>query len=156
MKIVWKIPSSSPVAFVLVALSNGDLTFTDTNGFFEFETEPGIYELTIDLDNSSFDPLCADPISVSVPDFGDISEENNFYVTYPDIQDLAVSISSGAVRPGFDQTVVVNARNFGGFPIDGTLTFQPRFTLQTLLSANSNGRMIMIWQTRRCPGILKI
>ena len=125
---------SSPAAFVLVALSNGDLTFTDTSGYFEFETEPGIYDLTIDLDNSSFDPLCADPISVSVPDFGDISEENNFYVTYPDNQDLAVSIASGPVRPGFDQTVTVYARNKGGFPIDGTVTFS-HDPLQTLLSS---------------------
>ncbi len=127
-------PTTSPAPYILVALSDEALTFTDTNGYYEFETAPGIYELTINPNNTFVDPLCTDPITVSVPDFGDTSPENNFWVTYPDNQDLAVSVSAGPVRPGFDQSVVVIARNLGGTPMDGTLTFSHDL-LQTYLSS---------------------
>ncbi len=115
--------NSSPAEFVLVSLSNGDLTFTDETGHYEFETEPGIYELTLDLGTTFFESLCIEPITVDVSNFGDISTGNDFWVTYPSTQDLAVNVFAGPVRPGFDQAVIVYANNLSGFPMDGTLSF---------------------------------
>ncbi len=126
--------SSGPLEFILVALDNGDLTFTDSSGYYEFETAPGTYEVSIDLNSPFLDPLCADPITVSVPEFGDISEDHNFWVTYSENQDLAVSVFSGPVRPGFDQSIILHAHNYGGTPMDGTLTFS-HDEVQTLLSS---------------------
>ena len=128
-------PNTFPAEFALVSLSNGDLTFTDETGYYEFETNPGTYEISVDLSNTFFDSLCIDPITVVVPNFGDISLDNNFWVNYPDNIDLAVSISFGPARPGFDQSVIVFARNDGGFPMDGTISFT-HDPLQTLLMAN--------------------
>ena len=125
---------SEPAAFILVSLSNGDLTFTDENGYYEFETEPGTYEVSIDLSNTLFDPLCSPPITVDVSNFGGISNDNDFWVTYPITQDLAIWVYSGAIRPGFDQTISVHARNLGGFPMDGTVSFM-HDPLQSFLNA---------------------
>ncbi len=123
-----------PAEFIPISLSNGDFTFTDSNGYYEFETSPGNYEVSVDLGNSFFDTLCLEPITVAVPNFGDTSTDNDFWVTYPGNQDLAVRVSFGAVRPGFDQTVFVYARNLGGFPMDGTVTFM-HDPLQSFLDA---------------------
>jgi len=126
--------NSLPAPFILVGLNNGDLTFTDSTGYYEFETSPGTYEVSVDLSSSFFDSLCVDPITVSVSNFGDISTDNNFWVTYPNNQDLAINVSYGPVRPGFDQNVFIYARNNGGFPMDGTVTFT-HDALQTFLEA---------------------
>ncbi len=126
--------SSEAAKNILVKLSNGALTFTNALGYYEFETKPGAYEISVDTENTFVDPLCADPISVNVSDFGDHSIDNIFWVNYPDIQDLAVSVAYGAVRPGFEQKVVVHAHNHGGYPMNGTLHFSHDL-LQTLITS---------------------
>ena len=130
--------NSFPAQFILVSLSNGDLTFTDENGYYEFETTPGSYEISIDLGATFFEPLCTEPINVEVANFGEVSTGNDFWVTYPNTQDLAVHIFAGAVRPGFDQTVIVHASNLSGFPMDGTITFM-HDAVQTFNDASPSG-----------------
>lgn len=110
--------------YILVELSNGDMTFTNVEGYYEFETTPGNYEVMVNLNNASVDSLCVDQIMVEVPEFGDISMDNNFWVKHSGTQDLYVYVSYGAVRPGFDQKVIVYAFNYGGYPMDGSLSFK--------------------------------
>lgn len=116
--------SSSGEQYILVELSNGAMTFTDADGYYEFETIPGTYEVFVNLANAYVNDLCVDPIMVDVPNFGDAISDNNFWVNYSGIQDLYVYVSYGAVRPGFTQKVIVYAYNYGGYPMNGTVSFK--------------------------------
>jgi len=112
-----------PAEYVLVELSNGEMDFTDENGYYEFQVEAGIYEVAVNLDNSPFNALCVDPINVNIPNLGGSSLDNNFWIEYAEVENLAVQVYAGPVRPGFGQTVIAYVFNLGAAPADGTLSF---------------------------------
>ena len=112
-----------PAEYVLVELSNGEMDFTDENGFYEFQVEAGTYEVAVNLANSFYDGLCIDPINVDVPNLGNNSDDNNFWIEFTSVENLAVQLYAGPVRPGFDQTVIAYVFNLGDAPADGTLSF---------------------------------
>jgi len=112
-----------PGEYVLVELSNGAIDFTDENGYYEFQIEAGTYEVMVNLENSSYDALCIDPISINIPNYGDASTDNNFWIEYAAVENLAVQLYAGPVRPGFAQTVIAYVFNLGVAPSDGVLSF---------------------------------
>ncbi len=131
-------PATIPAEFVLVELSNGSMDFTDENGYYEFQEEAGSYEVTINLENTIYDPICVDPINITSLDFGDHAENNNFWLKYAEVQDLAVQLFTSAARPGFDQTVIAFVYNLGNTPTSGTLSFT-HDSLQSFVSSVPSG-----------------
>ena len=127
-----------PAEYVLVELSNGSMDFTDENGYYEFQEEVGSYEVEVNIDNSIYDPICIDPITVDALEFGGHSENNNFWLKYAEVQDLAVQFYANAVRPGFDQTVVAFVHNLGNVPTNGRLSFT-HDTLQNFIASVPSG-----------------
>ena len=127
-----------PAEYVLVELSNGSMDYTDEDGYYEFQEEAGSYEVIFNLENTIYDPVCADPIMVAVSNSGDKSENNNFWLKYREVQDLAVQIFTSAARPGFDQTVTAYVFNLGNAPTDGTIYFT-HDSLQNFITSVPSG-----------------
>ncbi|MEM9822430.1 MAG: T9SS type A sorting domain-containing protein, partial [Bacteroidota bacterium] len=114
------------VANVMVQLSNGQITFTDIDGYYEFESElTDVYAVTADFSAIIFDPLCADPITVNALTLGEHYDNNNFYLEYDAnlSQDLNVKVSKPNARPGFTQKVRICLMNVGAVPVTGVLTY---------------------------------
>ncbi len=113
-------PTTEPVQNVMVTLSNGDITFTDADGYYQFVTDaPGTYVVDLEFTNSQFELLCAAPISVDVPNFGMESTDNNFFLEYNPQNDLCLSFYRNNARPGFFQTVNIYVYNYGNEPMSG-------------------------------------
>lgn len=108
--------------FQLVGLDNNQFTFTDENGFYSFQTEPGTHEVTYETESQLFDPLCVDPITVTVPNFGDSSTDNNFFVEGLYYTDLQLYLSKTPIRPGFNHYVSANVFNFANETVTGSYT----------------------------------
>ena len=109
---------------IMVLLDNGDMTFTAPDGYYEFVVDPGTYELSTISNEPQYVDLCIDPIVVNVPNWGDVSEDNNFFLKYGDATDLEVKVIKGNARPGMTQLVRVCAMNNGSFPMNGTVAME--------------------------------
>ncbi len=120
---------------VLVTLDNGHSTFTDSDGNYFFNEEPGIYAVSMVSNNPQYDALCAGPISVDVSATMSSSEDNDFFVEYAIDKDLKIYVNKGNARPGFTQFIQICVWNFGDSPADGTLTFV-HDPIQEFLSAS--------------------
>ncbi len=107
---------------ILISLDETEYTYTDENGYFEFQTEPGTHTLYYLTESALYEPLCIVPIDVTIPNFGNISEGNNFFVYENDITDLKLHISKTPIRPGFNHYVTSNVFNYGNQIINGTYT----------------------------------
>ncbi|MEM1323595.1 MAG: T9SS type A sorting domain-containing protein [Bacteroidota bacterium] len=108
---------------ILVELDNGDFTFTDQNGFYEFEPLPGNFTLNIVLNTPQYDGLCIDPITVNAADFGGNYPDNNFYLERSVDRNMVLWANKGRARPGFNQGVNIFAMNRGGAVQSGSVTF---------------------------------
>ncbi len=107
---------------ILISLDENEYTYTDVNGYFEFQTAPGNHTLYYLTESLLYEPLCIAPIDVSVPNFGDVSDGNNFFVYENDITDLKLYITKTPIRPGFNHYVTSNVYNYGNQIINGTYT----------------------------------
>ncbi len=114
---------TSALSNILVSLSNGMQTFTNNQGYYEFETVPGTYEISIAFDPALYVPLCANPIDVAATTAGNSYIDKNFYLDYSSIRDLGLKVSKLNPRPGFTRSVRICVMNYGAAPMDGTLTF---------------------------------
>jgi len=108
---------------ILVELSNGDLTFTDQTGYYEFNVLPGNFDINLVLNGPGFDAICGATIAVNAPAFGGNFPDNNFYLKKNGIQDLRLKVNKRNARPGFTQWVNICVMNPGTVPMNGTLTF---------------------------------
>ncbi len=110
---------------IMVILDNGLATFTDNTGYYEFVLDNGTYQLEF-VPGYQYAPLCpaSGQLSVSLPNDGMVSTDNDFYVEYSDYQDICIGTYSGPARPGFVMQNSVLVCNNGGATIDnGVLTF---------------------------------
>lgn len=113
-------------ANLMIQLSDGQVTFTDANGYYEFISEtPDAYALTLNYNPTIFEALCADPITVNAFTYGEHYDNNNFYLKYgPDVnRDLTVKVSKPNARPGFTQKVRICLMNVGAVTVSGELTY---------------------------------
>ena len=110
------------IPHILISLDETEYTYTDENGYFEFQTESGTHTLYYLTESALYEPLCIAPIDVTIPNFGDVSEGNNFFVNENDITDLKLHISKTPIRPGFNHYVTSNVFNYGNQIINGTYT----------------------------------
>ena len=109
------------VAYHLIGLNNTQFTYTDENGFYHFQTEPGTHEITYEtVDNLFFEPLCIDPITVTVSNFGDAAEDNNFFIEEIDVTDLHLYMHKTTIRPGFNHFLNATVYNFGTETVTGS------------------------------------
>ncbi|MEM9921575.1 MAG: SprB repeat-containing protein, partial [Bacteroidota bacterium] len=109
---------------VLVELTNGQIDYTDDNGYYEFLSEPGTYNLSVQLDTVFYEAICIDPITVDALTLGSSYENNNFYLKRAPRQDISLKLSKPNPRPGFTRNVQICVMNLGDDIASGTLTYQ--------------------------------
>lgn len=125
-----------PAPNVLIELSDGQQVTTNQNGYYEFQVDDlGTYTISINDFGFALEPLCADPIDVTVDDFQYNFSGNNFYTKYGDWTDVRLTISKGPARPGFTQNVWINVKNIGSRPASGEVNFTHP-DIQNFTSAN--------------------
>ncbi len=149
---------SSGFANVMVQLDNGDITFTNADGYYEFEVFPGTYTISLQLSTLQYEFVCADPITVTIASTGEINANNNFFLKYGDYTDLDIKVVKGNARPGFEQWVRVCAMNHGDAPMNGTVTMV-HDAIQTFVDASPAqstydiGTQTIVWEfTNLQPG----
>lgn len=108
---------------ILVQLDNGLSTFTDNQGNYTFQVEPGLYAVELVPNIPQYAVLCGGPISVDVSSTLDVSVGNDFFMEYGVDKDLKIYVNKGNARPGFTQSIQICVWNFGANDADGTLTF---------------------------------
>jgi len=120
------IPDSAAqgVANMLVWLDTNHSTFTDAQGNYSFNVNPGIYQVSLLPNNPSYDLLCSGPIPVDVSGVNEVSEGNDFFVELKPSNDLRIYVNKGNARPGFDQRINICLFNYGMEPASGSVTFR--------------------------------
>ncbi len=113
-----------PAVDRVVELSNGMYDYTDANGFYEFVVDDGNYDVVL-VPKAVDIIICpaSNTINVDAIMDGTSYPNNDFYLKYDDVQDVCVSISSGAHRPGFNVNQYIYFCNYGGDTISGSLTY---------------------------------
>ncbi len=89
---------------------------TDNNGYYDIETDPGVYDLTAYAPNNWTQVCPSAPMTINVDasTAGSIYGSNNFYMQPDSIfNDLQVYLYSGPARPGFPLAWYANVRNAG-------------------------------------------
>ncbi|MEL6865741.1 MAG: T9SS type A sorting domain-containing protein [Bacteroidota bacterium] len=110
---------------ILVELDNGEVTFTDNNGYYEFEVDPGSYEVQLGgFSPFEFQAVCVDPIAVNAPDFAGVYGQNNFFLNLLPSYDLAIKANKLNIRPGFEHRIYICVMNYGSETVDGLLTLE--------------------------------
>ncbi len=127
--------SVSGIPNIMLQLNTGEIAFSNPNGYFEFQVNPGTYTISINLTTSQYESVCTDPVEIVIPNWGDVSDNNNFFLKYGPYSDLEVKVVKGNARPGIQQFVRVCAMNHGAAPINGTVIMN-HDPLQTFQSAN--------------------
>lgn len=127
------------IAGVLVKAMPGPYyATTGADGTYSFSLEAGEYTISV-LSPERWTQVCpSDPATYQVQALspGTSYGGNNFYLQ-PDsvFNDLAVFVSSGRARPGFDLSYYVSVYNRGTTPVSGTLRFQ-HDSVSSFLQAN--------------------
>lgn len=116
--------TSMPFAFIQLTLSDGQIIFSDEDGFYGFTADAGEYIIYANSPFLGIDPVCYDSLEVSAPILGTDYEENNFYFTTLPYGDLVVKLVKPNARPGFTQRPRVCLMNVGGETLSGTLTLE--------------------------------
>ncbi|MEO1257365.1 MAG: proprotein convertase P-domain-containing protein [Bacteroidota bacterium] len=98
-------------------------TYSKPDGSYEFIAFPGDHIIEY-IDEDEYEPICPGPISFQLPDGGEISTNNNFYVKKEAGQNLKVSVTKGPARPGRQQQYTVSCTNLGSSSADAILTFE--------------------------------
>lgn len=107
----------------VVSSPGGSVAGCDVAGDWTKGVLPGIY----DIQPASSNPyvIAYAPVTHNgmVPNMGDMDADNHFAVTLmPNMNDLQVSIDITPTRPGFENRLFLNYRNYGSVPIDAILT----------------------------------
>lgn len=111
---------------------------TNAQGYFQIKTIAGSYNVR-PITINSCEVFCSGgntSYNHTFPGLGDTVANNNFYLVVPDVN-LFTLITSGAFRPGFNQTVYIYYGNKGTDTTAGTLTFTYDSDL-TFVSAGNN------------------
>lgn len=101
---------------------NQFFVFTDDTGAYSFVADTGTYVVEAEL--NSYYQLTSSPTNYSVTfnSFNNLSIGNDFGINTDSIvNDLSVSISNTAIRPGFSSYIYVRAKNEGTLPASGTV-----------------------------------
>ncbi|NNE29572.1 MAG: T9SS type A sorting domain-containing protein [Saprospiraceae bacterium] len=114
---------SEPAKNVLVELSDGQITFTDENGYYVFYPDAGTYDLSISFNENVFDGICIDPITVDATTWGECYSGNDFFLAYGEDLDIELKVNKPNARPGFFQWVTICLMNRGAHPVSGTLSY---------------------------------
>ncbi len=115
-------PSSVNLSQILIELSDGQLVYTNANGFYSFIAEPGSYDITATLFSNGVEQTCDDILNIDASQMGTTYEENNFFFDYVPTVDVRLKIVKPNARPGFTQQVRICLMNVGGTAASGTLT----------------------------------
>lgn len=116
---------SEKIENIMLIVNDSLVAYTDTNGYYEFTLDAGTYEVEAILGNQH-EALCPAPavLTVSLPNDGMVSTDNNFYLKYSSYEDVCVTAAQGAARPGFDLSYSLFICNYGGETVtNGTVTF---------------------------------
>lgn len=124
----------SGLANVLVNASPGaNYATTSENGSYSILTDPGNYQVHVYPPNgwSQICPNSPDSIAVIIPNPGQLSNGNDFYLQPAQVfNDVRVSVSSGPARPGFQMVWFLNVFNEGSTTLSPSISFthEPEFT----------------------------
>ncbi len=127
--------TSTPFPFIQITLSDGQIVYTDENGYYEFTAKAGDYSIFASSPFPGINPLCYDSLIVMAPTLGTNYGQNDFYFSTLPYGDLVVKLVKPNARPGFEQRPRVCLMNVGGETLSGVLTFQYP-SLQNFVSAN--------------------
>lgn len=111
------------IEHIQVELSDGQITYTDQDGFYQFTTDAGEYVINVNYTGASYDGLCIDPIAINADTWGSSYSDNDFYFEYGEDQDVQIKVIKPNARPGFNQKVRICLMNIGAVSMTGTLTF---------------------------------
>ena len=112
--------TSDSVSNQLISLNNTQFTFTNQSGYYSFQADPGTHTITYETESQVYDPLCVVPITVTVSNFGDVSDGNNFFLDQTDITDLHLYMHKTTIRPGFEHFLNAVVYNFGTETVTGS------------------------------------
>ena len=113
-----------PFAFIQLTLSDGQIVYTDEDGFYEFTADAGDYTIYANSPFPGLTSVCHDSLEVSAPTLGTNYEQNDFYFTTLPYGDLVVKLVKPNARPGFEQRPRICLMNVGGDTLSGTLTLE--------------------------------
>ncbi len=111
------------VANARVALSDGQVVYTNALGEYIFTADAGTYTVTVTVDEGNYEELCVEPITVNAETWGAQYVDHNFYVKYGSNFDIRITVDKPTARPGFFHTVHIHLTNDGAIPATGTVTF---------------------------------
>ncbi|MEO1448039.1 MAG: T9SS type A sorting domain-containing protein [Bacteroidota bacterium] len=121
---------------VWVMLSNGFGTWTNVNGDYSIQVEPGVYTLSLAALNPSLSVLCPTGGTHTVTaGLNDISGLDFAVKADSAIQDLRVALYKHVIRPGFNHLYWLDVYNDGSVPMQGTMTWI-HDSLVTYIGAN--------------------
>lgn len=110
--------------FATVELSDGQITFTNADGYYEFTVEDtGTYGLSVSFNTDIYEGLCVAGLIVDAVTFGETYDGLDFYLNRTEEIDVELKIVKWNARPGFNQYIRICVMNEGGQAVDGTLAF---------------------------------
>lgn len=120
---------------VLVQLSDGSSTFTNSIGYYAFRSLPGNYVIDAMPDTARYELTCGNSLTIDASQSGSAYVDNDFYVKIKPRIDVAVKVRKPTPRPGFTNFVTICVMNYSDAPITTTATFVYD-SLQTYVSNN--------------------
>ncbi|MEO6037601.1 MAG: T9SS type A sorting domain-containing protein, partial [Saprospiraceae bacterium] len=122
---------ADPLAFdfggMLIHLLPDDIfTTTDANGYYEFIRPPGNYTVKF-VDNLHFDVYCPanNSHTVSLPNFGSVAENNDFFINKKFAPNLGISVTPGLALRGSTLQSKITICNFSSeYAADASLVFK--------------------------------
>jgi uncharacterized repeat protein (TIGR01451 family) len=114
-----------PAGATILLQPGNSMVSCEADGAWEVGLAPGTYTITPSASYPYIQSFAPIEHTADVPNMGDIDTDNHFAVTLiPDIQDLQAWIYADPARPGFDNRLFLNCRNYGTIPVSTTLTLQ--------------------------------
>ncbi len=115
-------PAQPAPQIMLHLLPDDVFTFSDNQGNYEFAANPGAHTIGF-ADNLLYELLCpaSGSISVNLPNFGDVSIGNDFFVQAKPIKNLVVGISASPTVRGTTTSVTFSVCNKGNQPIENVV-----------------------------------
>jgi len=147
--------TSIPAPNILVTLSDGQSMFTDLNGYYSFETNPGSHTISVAPPVTPFLDLCTADIQVDLPNGGMSISDQNFYYGHEDQADVAIQVIQGVARPGFAASVDVFASNFSLKSVTATvvLYYDPirEYTATNPMGVHDPNNQTVTWDISLAP-----
>ena len=144
-----------PLSFTLVEAQPGDyLGGVDINGNYSLPVDAGSY--TVQGRPMLYHSLTTAPYAVTISAGSSDTANHIGYMPVPGVHDLVVSIQSGFARPGFENNVWLEVRNFGTEPttatIDLDLDADQVFVSSSVVPAAQSGTNVN-WSVAMNPGV---